>query len=128
LVVELDVVEVDEVSDLLVDSDISSIFIVFLTEIRGLRSMGKTWSGIICLNFLVNAISQASPRPLFIASLSSQSISTPSRVLFKTKLPNFVAHETGSCPPEVGFSVAPKALTRILIPFSLKSLLQVFRI
>ena len=71
------------------------------------------------LTAFVNEISQASPFPWFIAWLSYQSTSPPSKLFAKMKFPKLVPQVTGSDPAEVGFSLSPKALTIILIPLLL---------
>jgi hypothetical protein len=64
-------------------------------------------------------MSQSSPLPASIAALSSQSISTPSKLFYSTNLPNLLAQSMGSTPLVVGNYVAPKALIKILTPLSL---------
>ncbi len=66
-----------------------------------------------------NDISHYSPVPAYIAALSYQSISTPSRLLFKTNVAKLFAVAIGSFPAEVGNSVAPNADTKSLIPLEL---------
>lgn len=77
------------------------------------------WFGKRDLNFFWKVIIHCYPLPAYIAALSSQSISTPSKLFCKTKFPSFVAQSVGSYPAVVGNSVAPKALIRILTPASL---------
>lgn len=84
------------------------------------------WLGNFDLKVLVKVISQASPLPAYIASLSSQSISTPSRLFYATKAPNLLAQSTGSIPLEVGNSVAPNALIKIFMSASLYFFFRVF--
>ena len=45
MVVELHVVEIDEVAHCLVDCGIGSVLVVFLAEVRGLRSMSDDVAG-----------------------------------------------------------------------------------
>ena len=71
-------------------------------------------------------ISQAYPIPLLNASVSSQLISTPSRLLVPTKTPRSVAHFTGSTPCDVGNYVEPKALMRTFLPLELYLFLRNF--
>lgn len=54
------------------------------------------WLGNTLRSYFWNVISQASPVPAYIAVLSYQSMSTPSRLFFRTNFPSFLAHYTGS--------------------------------
>jgi hypothetical protein len=51
---------------------------------------------------MLNEITQAYPFPAFMAELSSQSISTPSRLLEEMNVANLVAVTIGSSPAVVG--------------------------
>jgi len=59
--------------------------------------------GRSCLRVVVKVMSQASPVPFWKAGVSSQSISTPSRILSVTNFAKLVAHAAGSIPKDVGF-------------------------
>jgi uncharacterized Ntn-hydrolase superfamily protein len=61
-------------------------------------------------------MSHCYPVPASIAALSSQSISTPSKLFSRTNCPNFTAHAVGSTFAVVGNYVAPNALIMILTP------------
>lgn len=77
------------------------------------------WFGIICLNFLWKEMTQAYPVPASIAVLSSQSMSTPSKLFSLTKVPSFIAQSTGSRFWVVGNYVAPNALIITFFPAAL---------
>jgi len=74
------------------------------------------WFGKIDLSLLWKDINHFYPLPDYIAPLSYQSMSTPSKLFSNTKFPNFTAQSIGSIFDVVGNSVAPKALIIILIP------------
>ena len=52
LIVKLDIIEIDKMSDLLVDVDICSIFVPFCAKIRSLRSMSDYMIGNNLSEFL----------------------------------------------------------------------------
>lgn len=84
------------------------------------------WVGKIDLSLLWKDINHFYPIPCYIAPLSSQSMSTPSRLFSNTKVPSFTAQSIGSIFDVVGNSVAPNALINILIPALLYFYFNVF--
>lgn len=77
--------------------------------------------GSLALRTEVRVINHCSPVPAKKASVSCQSISTPSRLLFMTNYAKLLAIVVGSLPKLVGVYDFPKALTSNLIPLSLYS-------
>lgn len=60
------------------------------------------WLGKILRSYFWNLMSQASPVPASIAALSSQSMSTPSKLFSSTNFPSFLAQSIGSMLAVVG--------------------------
>ena len=76
------------------------------------------WWGSRFLSSWVKSISQASALASFKESSSSHMMSAPFKWLFWTKAANLLAHATGFSHALAGFSLGPKALTKILTPLA----------